>query len=69
MYCRHEKRCDPAILDRGQILGELWTFLPKTTPRLDEFWNLWILARQYPQIKISYLVILFIVDRVRVIHK
>ena len=27
---RHEKRCDPAILDRGQILGEMWTFLLKT---------------------------------------
>ena len=26
---RHEKRCDPVILDLGQILEEMWTFLPK----------------------------------------
>ena len=31
LVCRHEKRRDPAILDRGQILGEMWTFLPQTT--------------------------------------
>ena len=42
--CRHEKRCDPAILDRGPIFGKMWTFLPKTTLRLDKleicgFWR------------------------------
>ena len=41
---RHEKRCDPVILDRGQILGEMWTFLPKTMRHFDKsgicgFWQ------------------------------
>ena len=51
---RHEKRCDPVILDLGQILGEIWTFLPKQRVIL---MNLEFVD---PQIKVSlaYLVIL-----------
>jgi hypothetical protein len=33
---RHEKRCDPAILDRRKILGEMWTLLPQTTRHFDK---------------------------------
>ena len=33
---RHEKRCDPVILDHGQILGEMWTFWSKTTCHIDK---------------------------------
>ena len=42
--CRHEKRCEPANLVRGQFWQQMWTFWIKTTSHKD-------VEKNYSQIK------------------